>query len=86
MKRLKKQRKSTAKKAEEILEAAKIYSKIGAKQIIGHSRIVPAGGAAINTYHLEDGSKVFEDDAGGTLPNGVVVYKRRVNEEVKQNV
>ncbi len=47
--------------------AAKRFKKIDSKQIMSHSRIVPAGGAAINIYRLDDGTIVRENDAGEVL-------------------
>lgn len=71
--RLKQESQST-----DIAESAKRFEKIDGKQIMGHARTVPAGGAGINTYRLEDGSIVHETDDGTALTKANPVYQKRL--------
>ena len=80
MKRIKK-----INKLRDLIEAAKYFEKIGAKQVIGHGRIAPAGKPAINIYELEDGTHVIEDDAGKKLePNASDFEPVKRKSEIKK--
>jgi hypothetical protein len=72
MKRVKKQSVEN-----DLAESAKIFGKIGTKQVVGHARIKHANQDADNIYMLQDGSEVMEDDAGKKVKKLKTFKKRK---------